>query len=197
MARNRMIKPEFWESETLASVSRDARLMFIGLWNFSDDYGVCQASPRRIIGDIFPLDEDVTIPKLNKWIDELLKNNLICKVSYNNKSLFSIRSFREHQVINRPSKRRYIEDANYQEVIKDSWSNHGVLIDDSLNTHVALNDERERERERERELSDEFVSFWQVYPKKDNKDKSRSCYIKYRKAGITVEQIGTAMNCAS
>ena len=36
MARNRMIKPEFWSSETLMSISRDARLTFIGIWNFCD-----------------------------------------------------------------------------------------------------------------------------------------------------------------
>ena len=64
MARNRMIKPEFWASETLMRVSRDARLVFIATWNFCDDYGFCLNSNRSLLGDVFPLDEDVTEIKI-------------------------------------------------------------------------------------------------------------------------------------
>jgi predicted nucleic acid-binding protein len=40
-----MIKPEFWDDEKLATVSRDARLLFVGLWSNSDDYGVVKGHP--------------------------------------------------------------------------------------------------------------------------------------------------------
>ncbi len=40
MARIRTIKPKFWDDTKLSKISRDARLTYIGMWNFSDDLGV-------------------------------------------------------------------------------------------------------------------------------------------------------------
>jgi hypothetical protein len=54
MARTRMVKPEFWDDEKLAKVSRDARLLFIGLWSNSDDYGVVKGHPAWPKNRIFP-----------------------------------------------------------------------------------------------------------------------------------------------
>ena len=48
MARIRSIKPQFWTSEQIADCSSNARLLFIGLWNFCDDCGVHPASPARL-----------------------------------------------------------------------------------------------------------------------------------------------------
>lgn len=47
MARIRTIKPEFWTAEQVMELSRDARLLFIGMWNFCDDAGVHQRHTRR------------------------------------------------------------------------------------------------------------------------------------------------------
>ena len=40
MARIRTIKPQFWDDLKIGRLSRDARLLYIGLWNFADDLGV-------------------------------------------------------------------------------------------------------------------------------------------------------------
>jgi len=47
MARIRTIKPEFWVSEQVGECSPNARLLFIGMWNFCDDRGVHPAKPNR------------------------------------------------------------------------------------------------------------------------------------------------------
>jgi hypothetical protein len=39
MARIRTIKPEFWTDEKIVECSFEARLMFIGMFNFADDKG--------------------------------------------------------------------------------------------------------------------------------------------------------------
>ena len=39
MSRQRMVKPEFFDSESLAKCSMAARLAFIGLWVEADDFG--------------------------------------------------------------------------------------------------------------------------------------------------------------
>ena len=38
--RNRMIKKEFWTDDKILDLDPVARLLFIGIWNFSDDEGI-------------------------------------------------------------------------------------------------------------------------------------------------------------
>jgi len=61
MARIRSIKPEFWSDEKLAECTLGARLLFMGMWNFADDEGRMENSPKRLKMQIFPGDDiDVT-----------------------------------------------------------------------------------------------------------------------------------------
>lgn len=76
MARIRTIKPEFWTDEAVVECSPTARLLFIGLWNFADDNGAHQYSPKTIKMEIFPGD-DFTIKQIEKWLDELKSTELI------------------------------------------------------------------------------------------------------------------------
>jgi hypothetical protein len=69
MARIRSVKPEFWADEDLADVSRDARLLYIGLWNLSDEHGRLRGDPRYVKGQLFPYDDDLSAGA----VDELLK----------------------------------------------------------------------------------------------------------------------------
>jgi hypothetical protein len=57
MARIRSVKPEFWLDRKLArGVSRDARLLYIGLWNHADEHGRLHGDPAVIKGQVFPYD---------------------------------------------------------------------------------------------------------------------------------------------
>ena len=68
MARIRSIKPEFWSDRKLArALSRDARLLYIGLWNHADEHARLLGDVRLIKGAIFPYDDDldaVTVARL-------------------------------------------------------------------------------------------------------------------------------------
>ncbi len=99
-----MIKPTFWVSKTLTRVSRDARLMFIGLWNFSDDYGVLDNSNRRIMGNVFPYDMAVTEKDIQAWKDELVSVGLLVKIEWSNQSYLYIHSWTEHQKVDHKGK---------------------------------------------------------------------------------------------
>lgn len=59
--RIRSIKPDFWKSEKVASLPAMARLLFIGLWNLSDDAGRFRAHPSLIQGEIFPYEPNVDV----------------------------------------------------------------------------------------------------------------------------------------
>lgn len=77
MARIRSIKPEFWTSEQVMELTRDARLCFIGLWNFCDDAGIHPANPKRLKAEVFPGDDHLTSTDVRRMIDECIANGLI------------------------------------------------------------------------------------------------------------------------
>ena len=56
MARIRTIKPSFWGSPTIAPLSRDARLLAIGLMSYADDDGRFLAATNALNGYVFPND---------------------------------------------------------------------------------------------------------------------------------------------
>ena len=187
MARNRMIKPEFWTSKTLMRVSRDSRLLFIGLWNFCDDYGVCLASTRRIAGDVFPEDYSVSETMIDCWLAELEAQNLIIRFEYKTQLLLFVRSWSEHQIVPHPSKRKFIDDEHLQLLMQSSRDSHEDL------KRVSCSIVKEKEKEKEKLICDtdsmkstqpqnkvsnrnfcdeQFDKFWILYAKKVGKPKS-------------------------
>jgi hypothetical protein len=68
MGRQRMIKPDFWTSEQVMALPRDARLFFIGLWNFSDDSARFRWSPETLRVRIVPGDSDVDAQVVQHWL---------------------------------------------------------------------------------------------------------------------------------
>ena len=56
MPRIRTIKPEFWDSPSTAKASPWARLLFIAMWNWADDYGRGTANLKELEAFAFPND---------------------------------------------------------------------------------------------------------------------------------------------
>lgn len=101
MARIRSIKPEFWSSEQVMACSRDARLLFIGLWNFADDAGRGANSAKTIKAQVFPCDDDMDSTTVRRILDELSSNELLCLYDNDGRSYFQITGW-HHQKIDRP-----------------------------------------------------------------------------------------------
>jgi hypothetical protein len=74
LARIRSVKPEFWEDQELAEqVSRDARLLYIGLWNLADEHGRLRGDPRFVHGRVYPYEPDLTVDDVANMLDELVR----------------------------------------------------------------------------------------------------------------------------
>jgi len=102
MARIRTIKPAFWTDEKIVECSIEARLLFIGLWNFADDEGRMVLSPKRIKMEVFPGD-DFTSTDIQRMLDELARHRLVIIYTVENVDYMSIRGWR-HQKIDRPNR---------------------------------------------------------------------------------------------
>jgi hypothetical protein len=105
MARIRSIKPEFWSSEQVMACSTNARLLFIGLWNFCDDAGRHPVTPRQIKALIFPAD-DISAENVRVLLDELSTNGLISFYTVDGKEYFQVTGW-QHQKIDRPQSPKY------------------------------------------------------------------------------------------
>lgn len=75
--RIRSLKPECWQDEALGSVSRDARLLFVGLITQADDSGRLKAATALVRSQIFPYDADLPLETVDGWLSELHAAGLI------------------------------------------------------------------------------------------------------------------------
>jgi hypothetical protein len=137
MARIRTIKPEFWDDEKLAREPREARLLFIGLLTFSDDYGIVKGNPEWLQGRIFPFDQDLTKIKFQKLLKGLADHNFIIPFDSNGENFYFIKNFLKHQKINRPSLTRNPAPPDSINTGNQELERRG-LIEDSRRTHGAL-----------------------------------------------------------
>jgi len=96
MARIRTIKPEFFTSEDIVSMSPLARLFYVSLWCESDREGRMEWKPKTFKMRYLPGDEcDVS-----ELAQELVDRGLIVIYSVDGKQYAEIPTFEKHQVIN-------------------------------------------------------------------------------------------------
>jgi hypothetical protein len=101
MPRIRTLKPSFWADEAVADLSRDARLVLIGLISSADDEGRFLASLSAIAGYVFPHD-DIAPTKLRRWLDEIESAGIVRFYSVNRREYGCFPKWGKHQRINRP-----------------------------------------------------------------------------------------------
>lgn len=176
MARIRTVKPEFWTDEKIVECSIPARLLFVGLFNFADDKGCMERSPKRIKMQVFPADTIDCEP----LIMELITHGLLTEYSVNGSQYLQIPGFLKHQKINRPSnsniplppvpsaKKLEENDNSLNEHAAqggESMCAHGAFSESSVSLHGGLTDgkegkgrERNKTRERENSAGEDFSS---------------------------------------
>ena len=125
MARQRMVKPEFFDSESLGACSIPARLAFIGLWVEADDYGRLKAQLTRLKTRIFPYD-NMKLSRFAGYIAELEQVGCINTYEIDGEKYICVPNFSVYQTINRPSKSIIPAPEKHQ------------FTEYSLNTHGAL-----------------------------------------------------------
>lgn len=132
MGRIRTIKPEFFESETVARLSYCARLLFVSTWTRSDDEGVFRGSHRLLKSQTFPHDDDMTAKKVAKLLDELIQHGFVATYGHEGSTYGWVIKFLEHQRINRPSSKRFPRpDGELQTLTEGSLRAHGGLTEGS------------------------------------------------------------------
>lgn len=184
MPRNRTVKPEFWNDEKLGQEPESVMLTFIGLWNFSDDYGVVRANPTWLKNQIFPYKDNLRIGTFSLWLKRLAELEAIILFTYRGESFYCIRTFRKHQYIEKPTKARNCPEEELISILKakgfvlnedkefvQSGSSRGVVGEDSppdigigIGNRILTGGEDGKGEPKEEKIA--FSQFWDTYGKK-------------------------------
>jgi hypothetical protein len=103
VARIRTIKPEFWSSLTVAQLSPHARLTFLGLLNYVDDYGRGRDECRLIKAAVWPLDDAVGSDEIQTWLAEIESQLLVLRYAVKGRHYLQVANWDEHQRVHHPT----------------------------------------------------------------------------------------------
>jgi hypothetical protein len=177
MARIRTIKPEFFESQRLGSLSVLARLTFTGLISLADDEGRGRGGVVFLRGRIHPYAKDVPGEALELSMEELEDAGLVTFYQVAACDYYQLPGWHEHQRIEKPRPSAL--------PAPDGWKPPRP-IDDSSPTpprRVAVGmegngKEGNGERPSLTQLASGFDLFWAAYPRKVSKPVALKAWLK-------------------
>lgn len=122
--RIRTIRPEFYQSESVGSMTWKTRLIFINLWSYVEDNGVNLDNPRLFRGQCMPYDDSV-LDDIEDAFAELEQCGSIIRYERDGKRLLFVPGFEKWQNIQRPGTCHYLPP--------DGWDKRGckIIPDDS------------------------------------------------------------------
>lgn len=184
MARIRSVKPAFFTDESLAEVSRDARLLAIALFTQADREGRLEDKPRTIKLGAFPWD-DVDVDVL---LDELAQINFIVRYEVDGRQYLAIRTFGKHQRFSGK------EEKTKSDLPSPPGSNGEAMGGERL-PRKEERGKREEEREEERDVAHERVHASEPPPStsKSAPKGSASLYTAEQLAAIAVSLPSAAL----
>jgi 5-methylcytosine-specific restriction endonuclease McrA len=143
MARNRMIKPEFWTDEKSGMFTPFQKCLFLGMLNFSDDEGLIKANPIYLKASVFPYDYEIALDDVKNALALFQEQDMVFLYSHNHQDFAWIIKFKIHQRVDKPQKPQNpapsIQNGKYKDAIykRDNYICHicGEFVDlnDKLN----------------------------------------------------------------
>jgi hypothetical protein len=159
MARIRTIKPEFFTSEDIVSLTPYARLLYIAIWCEADREGRLNWKPNTLKMRYFPADN----MDIQSHCKELIESGLI--VIYGN-GLAYIPKFSDHQHINPRESESKITPPELTRELR--------VVDASVTR-------REEGKGKESIYNASlFEQFWKTYPNKKGKSQALKSFIKLK-----------------
>lgn len=179
MARIRSIKPEFWSDDKIVDViNRDpkAALLYVGLWNFTDDDGFIAAAPRQLKRLVFP----ETKADVVALIEILIGFGLVKSYSSDQGPLWGVPAFRKHQNPNRPTPTKFTG-------ITCGDERSVSPIEDSVSTPSGVEGSGVEKETSPKATDSDFEKAWSHWPKKTERAKSREKFFQVaRTRGVDV-----------
>lgn len=103
MARKRMIHPEFFISDDVASLTIPARLTFIGLWCYFDDDGRGKDSAAAVRAAVWGMDDEITTAMVSAHLAEIEAAEGICRYDADGHRYMHAPSWTSWQKVSHPA----------------------------------------------------------------------------------------------
>ena len=103
MARRRMIDPNFWQSEDVASLTIRQRLLLIGLFSNADDEGKLRGNPAFVRSTIFPYD-DIPVREVQDDLDAIEGIGTILQYQVGGNKYIKLVNWKKFQRVDKPQK---------------------------------------------------------------------------------------------
>lgn len=167
-----MIHATIWSSGQVARLSRDARLLFVGLIVLGDDDGRLKADPRLIRSQIFPYDDDVKVADVSKWMKEITDQKLVIEYEVEGERYMFHPKWENYQMLREDRRRESNIPAPLFEF--SSPTTNGQPNDNQASTKSPRKISKDKvSKEKGIDTSVEsdkaFATFWDKYPKKVGK----------------------------
>lgn len=106
MARIRTIKPEMRRDLTVASWPYVVRWTFVGLPGYMDDYGRGLDECRLIKAELYPLDDDMTVRKVDQHLNRIAIDGVLCRYQTDAGRFLHLINWGKHQRVSHPTDSR-------------------------------------------------------------------------------------------
>ena len=103
MARRRMIDPNFWQSEDVASLTIRQRLLLIGLFSNADDEGKLRGNPAFVRSTVFPYD-DIPVQDIQADLDAIEGIGTILQYQVGGNKYIKLVNWKKFQRVDKPQK---------------------------------------------------------------------------------------------
>lgn len=199
MARIRSVKPEFWDSPSTAKAGLRARLLYIAMWNWADDWGIGDANPRRLLSFAFPSDGDAEVEPRNfrHLAEEVVRCYGVKFYEVEGREYYEIPAWEEHQRTEKRAQRKnppslQAETTLYEGTSENPSPNLGTPAEGSRKGEVGTGEQGRTTSRVPRSETDAappgFDLFWDTYGKKVGKPKAVIAYrAALKKPGVTPE----------
>lgn len=159
MGKIRSAKAEFWTDAKMGTLPRDVRFTFKGIWEvMADDEGRFLADPRLIKGQVWPLDDDITVKKVAAWLRILADRGRVVLYFVEGAAYGAIPSWHDHQRISHRTASKLppppsVSSADFRKSSGDHRSGAGASPE-----HFRPDKEKDGEREMDRSGADARAS---------------------------------------
>lgn len=104
MARIRSVKPEMNTSASFNRLTDSAQIFMVKLFTECDDSGRIRWLPKKIVGNLYPLREDVDVARLETLVAELERESIFLRYSIGDERFGCFPNWDDHQKISNPGK---------------------------------------------------------------------------------------------
>jgi hypothetical protein len=184
VARIRSIHYDALKSEKLAAASAEAERLYWRLSTHCDDAGRAEDDPRLFAAYLFPLNDDITGPRVDEWLDELEGLGLIVRYEAGERRYLCVTKWSEYQKPNKPTPTKLPAPP---EPLRECSGSGSVAL--PLGVEGSGDGEGDETAAPAARFSTDFADWYDGYPRKRERGNALKAYTARRRAGTSHDDL--------